>query len=230
MGGLSGVIAGLAGRKKALILSAIVLPFTLDRWRAEQQSFVSTGAPIGIRVGPGGAVDGIADRLELATAFGADAVIISAARTAIGTARKGTLLDVTAFDLAKESVGEALGVTVDEPVADVESTLGLPPPERVQESDEVYLLSAGGTDAGFLETWASGLVRLEPGRVPWFVQRPWAVAQATVSTPKATISVPVSSRAGPATSQASRLARKTTSCRRASWDARSASSWRLKLR
>ncbi len=37
-----------------------------------------------------------------------DAVIISAARTAIGTARKGTLLDVTAFDLAKESVGEAL--------------------------------------------------------------------------------------------------------------------------
>ena len=37
-----------------------------------------------------------------------DAVIVSAARTAIGTARKGTLLDVTAFDLAKESVGEAL--------------------------------------------------------------------------------------------------------------------------
>jgi len=37
-----------------------------------------------------------------------DAVIISAARTAIGTARKGSLLDVTAFDLAKESVGEAL--------------------------------------------------------------------------------------------------------------------------
>ena len=37
-----------------------------------------------------------------------DAVIISAARTAIGTARKGTLLDVTAFDLARESVGEAL--------------------------------------------------------------------------------------------------------------------------
>ncbi len=37
-----------------------------------------------------------------------DAVIISAARTAIGTARKGTLLDVSAFDLAKWSVGEAL--------------------------------------------------------------------------------------------------------------------------
>jgi acetyl-CoA C-acetyltransferase len=37
-----------------------------------------------------------------------DAVIISAARTAIGTARKGTLLDVSAFDLARESVGEAL--------------------------------------------------------------------------------------------------------------------------
>src|ERR1700704_1514101 len=37
-----------------------------------------------------------------------DAVIVSATRTAIGTARKGTLLDVTAFDLAKESVGEAL--------------------------------------------------------------------------------------------------------------------------
>ena len=30
-----------------------------------------------------------------------DAVIVSTARTAIGTARKGTLLDVTAFDLAK---------------------------------------------------------------------------------------------------------------------------------
>ena len=30
-----------------------------------------------------------------------DAVIVSAARTAIGTARKGTLLDVSAFDLAK---------------------------------------------------------------------------------------------------------------------------------
>ncbi len=46
-----------------------------------------------------------------------DAVIISAARTAIGTARKGTLLDVTAFDLAKESIGEALkrsGVPADD--------------------------------------------------------------------------------------------------------------------
>src|SRR3954447_23669385 len=38
----------------------------------------------------------------------ADAVIVSTARTAIGTARKGTLLDVTAFDLAKESAGESL--------------------------------------------------------------------------------------------------------------------------
>jgi acetyl-CoA C-acetyltransferase len=37
-----------------------------------------------------------------------DAVIVSAARTAIGTARKGTLLDVSAFDLAKEAAGEAL--------------------------------------------------------------------------------------------------------------------------
>jgi acetyl-CoA acyltransferase len=37
-----------------------------------------------------------------------DAVIVSAARTAIGTARKGTLMDVSAFDLAKYSVGEAL--------------------------------------------------------------------------------------------------------------------------
>src|SRR3954468_15454029 len=37
-----------------------------------------------------------------------DAVIVSGARTAIGTARKGTLLDVSAFDLAKWSVGEAL--------------------------------------------------------------------------------------------------------------------------
>jgi acetyl-CoA acetyltransferase len=37
-----------------------------------------------------------------------DAVIVSAARTAIGTARKGTLLDVSAFDLAKTAMGEAL--------------------------------------------------------------------------------------------------------------------------
>jgi acetyl-CoA C-acetyltransferase len=37
-----------------------------------------------------------------------DAVIVSAARTAIGTARKGTLIDVSAFDLAKWAAGEAL--------------------------------------------------------------------------------------------------------------------------
>jgi acetyl-CoA C-acetyltransferase len=37
-----------------------------------------------------------------------DAVIVSAARTAIGTARKGTLVDTSAFDLAKYAVGEAL--------------------------------------------------------------------------------------------------------------------------
>src|SRR5215470_2979854 len=37
-----------------------------------------------------------------------EAVIVSGARTAIGTARKGTLLDVSAFDLAKYAVGEAL--------------------------------------------------------------------------------------------------------------------------
>jgi acetyl-CoA C-acetyltransferase len=37
-----------------------------------------------------------------------DAVIVAAARTAIGTARKGTLIDVSAFDLAKWSAGEAL--------------------------------------------------------------------------------------------------------------------------
>ncbi len=37
-----------------------------------------------------------------------DAVIVSAARTPIGTARKGTLLDVSAFDLAKYAVQEAL--------------------------------------------------------------------------------------------------------------------------
>ncbi|MBM3673889.1 MAG: thiolase family protein [Actinobacteria bacterium] len=46
-----------------------------------------------------------------------DAVIVSAARTAIGTARKGTLLDVSAFDLARYAVGEALersGVPGDE--------------------------------------------------------------------------------------------------------------------
>jgi acetyl-CoA acetyltransferase family protein len=48
-----------------------------------------------------------------------DAVIVSACRTAIGTARKGTLLDVSAFDLAKYAVVEALkrsGV----PAADVD--------------------------------------------------------------------------------------------------------------
>ena len=48
-----------------------------------------------------------------------DAVIVSACRTAIGTARKGTLLDVSAFDLAKYAVAEALersGV----PAADVD--------------------------------------------------------------------------------------------------------------
>jgi acetyl-CoA acyltransferase len=37
-----------------------------------------------------------------------DAVIVAAARTPIGTARKGTLLDVTSFELAKYAAGEAL--------------------------------------------------------------------------------------------------------------------------
>jgi acetyl-CoA C-acetyltransferase len=37
-----------------------------------------------------------------------DAVVVAAARTAIGTARKGTLRDVSAFDLAKWAAGEAL--------------------------------------------------------------------------------------------------------------------------
>jgi len=37
-----------------------------------------------------------------------EAVIVAGARTAIGTARKGTLLDVSAFDLAKWAAGEAL--------------------------------------------------------------------------------------------------------------------------
>ena len=37
-----------------------------------------------------------------------DAVIVAAARTPIGTARKGTLLDVSTFDLAKYAAGEAL--------------------------------------------------------------------------------------------------------------------------
>src|SRR4051812_2698644 len=37
-----------------------------------------------------------------------EAVIVSACRTAIGTARKGTLVDVSAFDLAKYAVNEAL--------------------------------------------------------------------------------------------------------------------------
>ncbi len=37
-----------------------------------------------------------------------DAVIVSTARTAIGTARKGTLIDTSAFDLARWTVAEAL--------------------------------------------------------------------------------------------------------------------------
>jgi acetyl-CoA C-acetyltransferase len=37
-----------------------------------------------------------------------EAVIVAAVRTAIGTARKGTLVDVSAFDLAKYAVTEAL--------------------------------------------------------------------------------------------------------------------------
>jgi acetyl-CoA C-acetyltransferase len=37
-----------------------------------------------------------------------DAVIVAAARTAIGTARKGTLVDVSSFDLAQYAAGEAL--------------------------------------------------------------------------------------------------------------------------
>ena len=36
-----------------------------------------------------------------------DAVILSACRTPIGTARKGTLRDTSAFDLATLVVGEA---------------------------------------------------------------------------------------------------------------------------
>ena len=34
-----------------------------------------------------------------------DAVVVSAARTAIGTARKGSLVNFTAFDLAKFAIG-----------------------------------------------------------------------------------------------------------------------------
>ncbi len=37
-----------------------------------------------------------------------EAVIVAAARTPIGTARKGTLIDVTAFELAKYAAGEVL--------------------------------------------------------------------------------------------------------------------------
>lgn len=37
-----------------------------------------------------------------------DAVIVAAARTAIGTARRGSLMDVNVFELAKASIGEAL--------------------------------------------------------------------------------------------------------------------------
>jgi acetyl-CoA acetyltransferase family protein len=48
-----------------------------------------------------------------------DAVIVSACRTAIGTARKGTLLDVSAFDLAKYAVIESLKRS-NVPAADVD--------------------------------------------------------------------------------------------------------------
>src|SRR5918996_6643901 len=37
-----------------------------------------------------------------------DAVIVSAARTAIATARRGSLVDIDVFELAKASIGEAL--------------------------------------------------------------------------------------------------------------------------
>src|SRR4051812_25442768 len=46
-----------------------------------------------------------------------DAVIVAAARTPIGTARKGSLLDVTTFELARYAAGEALkrsGIPADE--------------------------------------------------------------------------------------------------------------------
>jgi len=46
-----------------------------------------------------------------------DAVIVSAARTAIGTARKGSLMNFTAFDLGKIAVEESLkrsGISVDD--------------------------------------------------------------------------------------------------------------------
>jgi acetyl-CoA acetyltransferase len=39
----------------------------------------------------------------------ADAVVVSAARTAIGTAFKGTLVDVDAFELGTRAVAEAVG-------------------------------------------------------------------------------------------------------------------------
>ncbi|HEX4491608.1 MAG TPA: thiolase family protein [Acidimicrobiia bacterium] len=48
-----------------------------------------------------------------------DAVIVSACRTAIGTARKGSLLDVSAFDLAKYAVAESLKRS-NVPAADVD--------------------------------------------------------------------------------------------------------------
>src|SRR3954462_10589169 len=47
----------------------------------------------------------------------ADAVIVSTARTAIGTARRGSLVDFDAFDLAKFAVQESLkrsGLPVDQ--------------------------------------------------------------------------------------------------------------------
>ena len=37
-----------------------------------------------------------------------EAVIVAGVRTAIGTARKGTLVDVSAFELARHAMGAAL--------------------------------------------------------------------------------------------------------------------------
>jgi acetyl-CoA acetyltransferase family protein len=74
-----------------------------------------------------------------------DAVIVSACRTAIGTARKGTLLDVSAFDLAKWAVAESLqrsGV----PAADVDDiVLG----ESLQGGGDIARYAA--IEAGLIE-------------------------------------------------------------------------------
>jgi acetyl-CoA C-acetyltransferase len=98
-----------------------------------------------------------------------DAVIVSACRTAIGTARKGTLLDVSAFDLAKYAISEALERS-NVPAADVDDiVLG----ESLQ----------GGGDIARYAAITSGLTEV-PGMVH---NRHCASGMAAVQTASASV-------------------------------------------